>query len=326
MNVIELGRYKLVENGSSLRIELGNEHKALLTSPGAGEYDNVKSIGFGDCGCDLVVSENTGALSYSVSELSFGITWGAAVAIADLRSGICRAGTEECEGDGEVSLILLLGPDFSISSMARAGITSMEAITAVIQDLKLRDVQGRCGSGTNNLRVAVVSDKGSDLHLRGTGKHSKMGEIIGRTVYDAVLESAIKNGVQRPGKVIAELRFRGYDEEKIRSMLGTTVDEFETIARKMEDENVRACFSSISHLQDEISWGLIPESAGNDIGRKAIESVLDVSPSKGENLLESFLFALADYKGRSIFISHGRRPTPSGTSPRPDPRRHRHRR
>ncbi len=296
MNITRLGRYQIVGDGSSLRIDLGNEHKVLLTYPGAGEYDDVKSIGFGDCGCDLVVSENTNALSCSVSEMSFGGTWGAAVAIADLRSGICRAGAEGCEGEGEVSLILLLGPDFSISSMARAGITSVEAITAVIQDLKLRDGEGRCGSGTKNLRMAIVSDKGSEIHLRGTGKHSKMGEIIGRTVYDAVLDSAIKNGVQRPGPVMAGLISRGFDEERIRSMLGMTMEDLETFVRKMDDDNVKACFSSISHLEDEISWGLIPESAGNEIGRKAIASVLGVQTYEGKSLLESFLFALVEYR------------------------------
>ena len=296
MNITRLGRYQIVGDGSSLRIDLGNEHKVLLTYPGAGEYDDVKSIGFGDCGCDLVVSENTNALSCSVSEMSFGGTWGAAVAIADLRSGICRAGAEGCEGEGEVSLILLLGPDFSISSMARAGITSVEAITAVIQDLKLRDGEGRCGSGTKNLRMAIVSDKGSEIHLRGTGKHSKMGEIIGRTVYDAVLDSAIKNGVQHPGPVMAGLISRGFDEERIRSMLGMTMEDLETFVRKMDDDNVKACFSSISHLEDEISWGLIPESAGNEIGRKAIASVLGVQTYEGKSLLESFLFALVEYR------------------------------
>jgi len=295
MKVSELGRYRLVEDGSSLRIELGNGHKVLFTYPGDGEYDDVDSIGFGDCGCDLVVSENRKGLRYSVSEMSFGKTWGAAVAIADLRSGVCRAGFEGCEGDGEVSLILLLGPDFSISSMARAGITSVEAITAVIQDLKLRDGQGRCGSGTKNLRMAIVSDKGSEIHLRGTGKHSKMGEIIGRTVYDAVMDSAIRNGVQRPGPVMTGLLSRGFDEERIRTMFGMTEEELGTFVRKMDDDNVKACFSSISHLEDEISWGLIPESAGNEIGRKTIASVLGVQPSEGDNLLESFLFALVEH-------------------------------
>ncbi len=300
MNVTELGGYRLVEDSSSLRIELGNGHKVLFTYPGDGEYDDVDSIGFGDCGCDLTVSENKNGLRYSVAEMSFGKTWGAAVAIADLSSGICRAGFEGCEGDGEVSLILLLGPDFSISSMARAGITSVEAITAVIQDLKLRDGQGRCGSGTKNLRMAIVSDKGSEIHLRGTGKHSKMGEIIGKTVYDAVLNSSIKNGVQRPGPVMAGLFSRGFDEERIISMLGMTAEELEALVRKMDDDNVKACFSSISHLEDEISWGLIPESAGNEIGRKAIASVLEVQPTMGKSLLESFLFALAEYKSRSV--------------------------
>ncbi|MBR4217155.1 MAG: hypothetical protein IKR87_05430, partial [Candidatus Methanomethylophilaceae archaeon] len=129
----------------------------------------------------------------------------------------------------------------------------------------------------------------------------------GRTVYDAVMDSAIKNGVQRPGPVMAGLLSKGFDEERIRSMLGMTAEGLETFVRKMDDDNVKACFSSISHLEDEISWGLIPESAGNEIGRKAIAAVLGVQPSEGNSLSESFLFALIEYGSRSAAFYDGLR-------------------
>ena len=256
-----MDRYELTRDGKGVRIDLKGRHNVLFTSPGKGEYEDVRSIGFGDCGCDVIVSENAGNLRIGISEMRFGRTAGAAIAMADLGSGICRAGYDECEGQGEISLILLLGPSFSISSMARAGITSAEAITAAIQDLGLRNAAGRCGSGVRNLRMAVVSNTESDLHLRGTGKHSKMGEIIGKTVYQAVFDSAVENGVDfpEPRYVSKTLQSKGFTEEYVRSRYPPSSGRYREILEKLDsDECARIPFSSLALLDDEIGWGLIP--------------------------------------------------------------------
>ncbi|MBO4763088.1 MAG: adenosylcobinamide amidohydrolase [Candidatus Methanomethylophilaceae archaeon] len=285
--------YELTQNGKEVRIDLKRGHKVLFTSPGRGEYENVRSIGFGDCGCDVVVSKNTGNLRIGISEMRFGRTAGAAIAMADLGSGICRAGYDECEGQGEISLILLLGPSFSISSMARAGITSAEAITAAVQDLGLRNVAGRCGSGVKNLRMAIVSDSSSDLHLRGTGKHSKMGEIIGRTVYQAVLDSAVKNGIAfpEPRYVSKTLQSKGFTEDYVKSKYPSTSGRYrETLKRLDSDECVRIPFSSLTLLDDEVAWGLIPRKEGTAAGRGIVRSMLGKCSEKGGMPME-FLVA-----------------------------------
>lgn len=278
-----LGKYRLIENEKGLKIELGGNHTVLFTEPGKGEYNDVSSIGFGDCGCEISVSENAKGLKYHCSEMSFGVTSGAAVAIADLNSGVCRAGCESVGRGGEVSLILLLGPDFSVSSMARAGITAVEAITAVIQDLDLRDSSGRYGSGVDNLRMAVVSDNGSPLHLRGTGKHSKMGEIIGKTVYDAVINSAKKNGADHPAEefIIRTLESKGHPVKDLPP---------EKLA-VLHDRKMIAAFSSLNLLDDEIEWGLIPKKEGLEVGSKIIKSILGHC-SSGDDLMAMFVSSL----------------------------------
>lgn len=272
-----MDKYELVQDGNGVRIDLKGRHSVLLTGPGKGEYEDVRSIGFGDCGCDVVVSENAEKLKAGISEMRFGRTAGAAVAIADLKSGICRAGYDECEGQGEISLILLLGPRFSISSMARAGITSAEAITAAIQDLGLRDAAGRCGSGARNLKMAVVSNIESDLHLRGTGKHSKMGEIIGRTVYQAVFDSAVENGAAfpEPRYVSKTLQSKGFTEEYVKSRYPSSSGRYGEILDRLDsDECVRIPFSSLTLLDDEVAWGLIPRREGTAAGRGIVRSML----------------------------------------------------
>ena len=177
-------------------------------------------------------------------------------------------------------MILLLGPRFSISSMARAGITAVEAITAVIQDLGLRDSEGRCGSGISDLRVAIVSDDRSELHLRGTGKHSKMGEIIGKTVYDAVINSARKNGVRDdPDDLIVDtLSAKGYRDRLKGCDEGI-----------LHDREVVAAFSALNLLDDEIGWGLVPEREGIAVGRRLIRSALGRCSDEGKDLMEMFV-------------------------------------
>jgi hypothetical protein len=287
--------YELTRDGKGVRIDLKGRHSVLFTSPGKGEYEDVRSIGFGDCGCDVIVSENAGNLRIGISEMRFGRTAGAAIAMADLGSGICRAGYDECEGQGEISLILLLGPSFSISSMARAGITSAEAITAAIQDLGLRNTAGRCGSGVRNLRMAVVSNTESDLHLRGTGKHSKMGEIIGKTVYQAVFDSAVENGVDfpEPRYVSKTLQSKGFTEEYVRSRYPPSSGRYREILEKLDsDECARIPFSSLALLDDEIGWGLIPGEEGIAAGRRIIESMLGKCSEKGGMPMEILVATL----------------------------------
>ena len=278
-----MGKYRITQNGSSVRIELGGNHTVLFTEPGKGEYNDVSSIGFGDCRCDVIVSDNAKDLKYHCSEMSFGVTSGAAVAIADMGSGVRRAGCKSEGRGGEVSLILLLGPDFSVSSMARAGITAVEAITAAIQDLGLRDSSGRCGSGIDNLRMAVVSDNGSELHLRGTGKHSKMGEIIGKTVYDAVINSARKNGTDYSAENLIEytLKAKGYSGE-----LGSI--------RIPKDRKIIEAFSALDLLDDEIRWGLIPEKEGKTVGRRIIRSMLGHCSEEDSDLMGVFVSTLKE--------------------------------
>ena len=279
-----MGKYKITQKENSVMIELGGNHTVLFTNPGNGEYNDVSSIGFGDCGCEVKVSDNPKNLKFGYSEMSFGMTSGAAIAIADLGTGIRRAGCESEGKGGEVSLILLLGPDFSVSSMARAGITAVEAITAAIQDLGLRDSSGRCGSGIDNLRMAVVSDNGSELHLRGTGKHSKMGEIIGKTVYNAVMDSAKKNGTDyvTDDLIIYTLKAKGYAKE------AETIGSMEIA----HDRKIIAAFSSLTLLDDEIGWGLIPEKEGISVGRRIIRSMVGKCSDKGADLMGIFVSTL----------------------------------
>ena len=126
----------------------------------------------------------------------------------------------------------------------------------------------------------MVSDNNSELHLRGTGKHSKMGEIIGKTVYDTVINSARANGTDYDPDdfIISTLRAKGYLDPSA-----------EMDCQLIRDRKVITAFSSLNLLDDEIGWGLIPKAEGINVGRKIIRSALGRCSDEGNEIMRIFV-------------------------------------
>ena len=257
-----LGFAHTVQDGDGISVRLDDGCGVLSSSP-AGGYRRVGSIGIGVGGDVSLPAPAKGCTAVS-SEIVSGKTSAAAIAVADLGSGIIRAGHRGLDGGG-VTLLVMLGCDTPVSTLARAAVTANEAVTCVIQDLGLRDQCGRAGSGVSNLSIAVVHDTSSDLFLRGAGKHNRLGELIGRTVYDAVRGSAEANGLTQESvsNLMYRLRVRGYDENRLFTESGSSDREsFEANLRSLcEDEEVLALSASVMQLDDEMSWGLLPREA-----------------------------------------------------------------
>ncbi|MBN2110985.1 MAG: adenosylcobinamide amidohydrolase [Methanosarcinaceae archaeon] len=173
---------------------------------------------------------------------------------------------------GTINTILLIGASLPAYSMARAIVTATEAKTAALQQLVApsRYSQGiATGSGTD--MIALVSDRSSPIKLTNAGKHSKLGEMIGLCVLEATLgaldkQSGLTSLYQRDMMVRLE-RF-GVDEAM-----------YWKAASKLEGQNRKGVFlknlrefsrnpslvgstAAVLHILDEISWGLLPETAG----------------------------------------------------------------
>jgi iron complex transport system substrate-binding protein len=98
---------------------------------------------------------------------------------------------------GTINIILLANYRLSPRAMSRALIAATEAKTAALQDLDIRSSEQpltcqATGTGTDN--IIVVGGQGPVLD--NAGGHSKMGELIGRAVYQGVREAVAKqNGI-----------------------------------------------------------------------------------------------------------------------------------
>lgn len=128
-----------------------------------------------------------------------------ALVTAGARSNALRTGLdegpyiEEDEKFGTVNIIILTNAQLSDGAMARAVITATEAKTAAFQDLNIPSsyTKGAQATGTGTDSVLVVSAKDGPK-VRYTGGHSKMGELIGKAVYEAVCVALERqNGFKR---------------------------------------------------------------------------------------------------------------------------------
>jgi len=185
---------------------------------------------------------------------------------------------------GTINTILLIGADLPPYTMARALVTATEAKTAALQQLMAQSRYSRgIATGTGTDMIAVVANRTSPHSLTDAGKHSKLGEMIGLCVLEATikaleLQSEVTPLSQRD--MLVRLERFGIDEAM-----------YWKAASKLEGDNRKAAFlralrdvsrnpslvgstSAVLHLMDEISWGLLPETAA----RKAAVSIMKGLP------------------------------------------------
>jgi adenosylcobinamide amidohydrolase len=88
---------------------------------------------------------------------------------------------------GTINIIIMANMKLTQSAMARAIISATEAKTAALLDMDIRSSYNEgayraTGTGTDNIIVV----EGSGVELDNAGGHTKLGELIARTVYDGV--------------------------------------------------------------------------------------------------------------------------------------------
>lgn len=104
-----------------------------------------------------------------------------------------RAGEEREEEElfpGTINAIILIDSVLTDAAMVNAVITATEAKAAALQDLGVRTKQsGRIASGTTTDAVIIAAtQKGETYEYAGTA--TRLGYLIGRTIYDAAVQSA----------------------------------------------------------------------------------------------------------------------------------------
>ena len=189
---------------------------------------------------------------------------------------------------GTINTILLIGANVPHYAMVNAVVTASEAKAVAVNELMAPSQYSQgiaTGSGTD--MIAVVSDGTSHSYLDDCGKHAKLGELIGKCVKEATKKALAQQSDLTPHSqcnMLVRLDRFGIDEklywEKASSMEGENrknqfIEELRIVAK---DPALVSLTTSILHIVDEISWGMLPEKAGKKAAFSLIKSVSEILP------------------------------------------------
>lgn len=177
---------------------------------------------------------------------------------------------------GTINTVILAGAALPDYAMARALMTATEAKAAALQQVMGRSMYSTgiaTGSGTD--MVAVVSDPASPFRLSDAGKHSKLGEMIGRTVITSTLSALKKEtGLSPQSQCDALVRLLRYrvtraDLWKAAARAGCTSPSdrkgreryYRYLERWAKQPETVARVAAALHVVDEAEWGLLPRKA-----------------------------------------------------------------
>ena len=192
-------------------------------------------------------------------------------------------GSYELEA-GTINTVLIVNCNLSESTLIRSMMTAVEAKTVALQELMAPSKYSSgvaTGSGTDN--IAVISNMQSQNILSSAGKHSKLGELIGKSVIEATKESLSKQSNLNPDAQCDMLvrleRFKVNSEtywEHAKSVY--QVKDKAKFLEKLHNFSkippVVSLVASILHVVDETRWGLVSE----DVARKTAIPLMKTLP------------------------------------------------
>ena len=182
---------------------------------------------------------------------------------------------------GTINIMLVLDCDLAPGTIARALVTCTEAKTAAIQELLegSKYSQGLAtGSGTD--QTIIVCNAESELYLDGAGKHSKLGELIGRAVIAAVKKALAKQSGLTP--TLQHNAFRrlkrfgvqpdGMWEHFHSAQPAVIKPEYLVAAEKLACEETMLIFTSLYiHLLDQCTWELVSPQEMQQAGQALLQ-------------------------------------------------------
>lgn len=185
---------------------------------------------------------------------------------------------------GTINIILLINGDLPPHTLVRSLVTATEAKAAALQELMAPSRYSKgvaTGSGTD--QIVAVSNRESPHLFTDAGKHSKLGELIGGVVKEAVKEALEKEtglNALRQKNFLARLERYGLSSNDFwyqaeREVVGLSrrayLEHLEHLAR---EERLVALVAALLHLLDEYEWGLLSKESVLEVGRSMIGSCL----------------------------------------------------
>jgi adenosylcobinamide amidohydrolase len=171
---------------------------------------------------------------------------------------------------GTINTMILINQELEPGVMVSAVITATEAKTAALQELGVPSrYSDGLATGTGTDQIAVAARLGTGTPLSDAGKHSKLGELIGRTVHDAVKQTLLlQNGLipLRQCSALAHIERLGADRDAMCAGIGVFLSGEEKRLFEQNFSSINgdpptvAAVAALVHLRDKFVWGILPKS------------------------------------------------------------------
>lgn len=203
---------------------------------------------------------------------------------------------------GTINIMLLLDCDMPVGTMARALVTCTEAKTAAIQELLEGSKYSNgiaTGSGTD--QTIIIANSENELYMEGAGKHSKLGELIGKTVKNAVKKALAKQSGLTPAKqhdVFRRLKrfdikagdmWQSYSAKDV----AVVKPEYLLAAETLAKEDIMLVYTSLyAHLLDQHLWELISAEEMQMAGQQLLKVLAEQYTVEAELIEEGTLASM----------------------------------
>lgn len=187
---------------------------------------------------------------------------------------------EKPDKPGTINIMLLLDCDMPEGTVARALVTCTEAKTAAIQELMAgSNYSSGLATGSGTDQTIIIANSESPLYFEGAGKHSKLGELIGKVVVKAVkralekqsgLNPELQHDVFRRWKrfgVTPEVVWQLYQEQDPKITKPLYLIEAERAAK---NPLLLTYTSLYIHLLDQMLWQLIDTEETGSAGKELL--------------------------------------------------------
>ncbi|OPY93410.1 MAG: Adenosylcobinamide amidohydrolase [Syntrophaceae bacterium PtaU1.Bin231] len=181
-----------------------------------------------------------------------------------------RISGEEPVLHGTINTMVFINRELTLGALVRTVMTATEAKTAVLQELAVNSrYSNRLATGTGTDQIGVASRLATGIPLRSAGKHSVLGELIGKVVHDAIHETlGLQNALTPEGQrsSIRHIERFGASRDGVIESVAARLDKrkaallagnFTGIER---DPLVVAAVAALVHVRDKVAWGILPRS------------------------------------------------------------------
>jgi ABC-type Fe3+-hydroxamate transport system substrate-binding protein/adenosylcobinamide amidohydrolase len=193
-----------------------------------------------------------------------------ALVTAGVRGNAVRMSADEGKyyEHGTINVIIMTNMELTPRAMTRIIISATEGKTAALQDMDIRSSytpkrHPATGTGTDNMIVV----QGAGIRTENAGGHSKLGELVARTVYKGVQEAVYKqNGLVTKRSVFHRLKERkisilGLISKDICDCIGSRSAFSAEVERTLLDPWAAGFVELSLALSDDYEKGLIQDLA-----------------------------------------------------------------